>query len=77
MNYQFSILVPTAIAYTVRRCHESPWGEEEVFNEEIYEWLDFFALPSGWDHDIYPDGKHCIVFIDDCKVAMLFKLLWT
>lgn len=76
MNNFHEVLISADRAYVTRRCNESPWGTEEVFNELIYDWLDDMATPSGWDHDIY-DSKTCVVYIEDRRVAMLFKLAWT
>lgn len=71
------VFLCSEIAYQDNPCSESPWGEEWIFNEEIYDWLDEHAGSRYWDHDEDPSGTGAIVSIEDPKVAILFKLTWT
>ena len=72
----FNVVIPASLAYRLERCNESPWGNVEVFNSELYQWLDVHATPSGWDHDFHTNGRDCVVTLSDPKVALLFKLTW-
>jgi hypothetical protein len=72
----YRVEIPGSLAWSVEKCHESPWGTVEVFNSVIFQWLDDHAGPTGWDHDLSPCGQNSIVEIQDPKVALLFKLVW-
>lgn len=71
----FKVRIPADIAYKATPCSESPWGTVDIFNPEIFEWLDERVGMWGWDHDMLSGGD-CIVELEDADTAMLLKLMW-
>lgn len=52
---------------------ESPWGESDILDPLMVDWMD--ARDDLWECDL--DGDPVVIGFVDRKVAMLFKLMWT